>query len=316
VTMAEGEVRELFRAHGIEVSGIRCLVGSFQKDIVFVNDAFVVRQSKTEMGEEQERLRRIEHLPFVPRIVFCDSAGSQDKTFYEVLDMLPGIDFIDAVSGMTTQQQALLGQAVAAFLDELHSISGPTYDIGHYIPIVAHFSGSWREGHHEYWKYLEQGIDQVEVGGDGRRVIDESFQRLRSLGDALVAQSGPSLLHNDFHPKNILVDNGALSGVIDWECSQFGEPDFELCHLIHWCDYPPRAGLDFRPFLGSLLAASPTCTRVPRLSDRLTIYEIEHEIFQMILSGGASEAERLPRLVRWLEGGVPELLSSCGAGLP
>jgi aminoglycoside phosphotransferase (APT) family kinase protein len=308
MTMTESQVRELFRGHGIEVTGITCLTGSFQKDIVLVNDAYVVRQSKTEMGEEQERFRRIEHLPFVPKIVFSSSIGSPDEIFYEVLNMLPGVDFVDAVSDMTTREQALLGRAVAAFLDELHSIPGPAYDIGHYVPLMPHFSGSWQEGHSAYWEYLERGIDQLEVTPKGKQVVAESFLRMRSLGDALAAQSGPSLLHNDFHPKNIIVDNGALSGVIDWECSQFGEPDFEMCHVVHWCQYPPRPGLDFKPFLSSLLASAPGCTRIPRLSDRLTIYEMEHEIFQMVLSNGASETQRVARLDFWLEGGVAELV--------
>jgi len=121
-------------------------------------------------------------------------------------------------------------------------------------------------------------------------------------------QTGAKLLHNDFHPKNILLNAQAFSGVIDWECSQFGEADFELCHLIHWCLYPPRPDIDFRPFLGALFQSSPKCTQVPDIAKRLTIYQIEHEIQQIIWNSSQAEAEKVPRIIRWMDGGVDDLL--------
>ncbi len=116
------------------------------------------------------------------------------------------------------------------------------------------------------------------------------------------------MLHNDFHPKNIIVRDGEFSGVIDWECSQFGEADFDLCHLIHWCLFPPKPDADFRPFLWSLFHASPECVSVPDIAERLTIYQIEHELIQLIWSGGKSEDDRVRRLDAWLEGSVGDLL--------
>jgi aminoglycoside phosphotransferase (APT) family kinase protein len=120
-------------------------------------------------------------------------------------------------------------------------------------------------------------------------------------------QTGPKLLHNDFHPKNMLLYQGKFSGVIDWECSQFGEADFELCHLIHWCLYPSKSNMDCRTFLRALFEASPTCTQVPDLAQRLTIYQIEHEIQQIIWHGSEDESWRIPRLVCWMDGCVDDL---------
>jgi hypothetical protein len=96
--------------------------------------------------------------------------------------------------------------------------------------------------------------------------------------------------------------------VIDWECSQYGEADFDLCHLIHWCAYPPHPDIDFRAFLYAMFEAAPRCTQVPELAKRLTVYKVEHEIQQIIWQGSAAETERVSRIVRWLEGEVEELL--------
>lgn len=97
--------------------------------------------------------------------------------------------------------------------------------------------------------------------------------------------------------------------MIDWECSQFGEADFELCHLIHWCVYPPKASIDYLPFLQSLFQTAPKCTQIPILTQRLTIYQIEHEIQQIIWQGSEAAHWRVPRLEHWIADGVDDLLN-------
>ena len=139
------------------------------------------------------------------------------------------------------------------------------------------------------------------------RLFENAFHFLEAAESALDFQTGPVLLHNDLHPKNILLNQGKFSGVIDWECSQFGEADFELCHLIHWCVFPPENNINFRPFLQAFFAAAPKCVQVPHLEQRLTIYQIEHEIQQIIWHGSAVEPWRIPRLKHWLDGGVARL---------
>jgi hypothetical protein len=109
-----------------------------------------------------------------------------------------------------------------------------------------------------------------------------------------------------------LLHQGRFSGVIDWECSQYGETDFDLCHLIHWCLYPPHPDIDFRVFLRVLLQCAPRCMRVPKIPTRLAIYQVEHEIQQIIWQGSQAEVARIPRHVRWMEGAVDGLLQEVG----
>jgi aminoglycoside phosphotransferase (APT) family kinase protein len=306
--MNRKEVKKLFKKHHIPVSKISKKTGSFQKDIFFVNNEYILRPSKVEMKKEQENFKRIEKLSYVPRILFWGRFRSHNNYYYTILNMLPGIDFIDAVSHMTGKEQETLGEAVSDFLDALHSITGPCYDIGHYVPLVPHFAGTWKQGHKHYWEYLKDQVKTITISKKGKDRIHEAFHSLNSMVDVLGFEVGPHLLHNDFHPKNIIVQDGIFSGVIDWECSQFGEPDFEMCHLIHWCLYPPHPGINFIPFLSSIFDSHPRCLQVPNLVKRLTIYEIEHEIFQLLVSKGHAEDDRIPRLVSWIEGGAGDLL--------
>lgn len=303
------EVNQVCQRHGIECKEVKTITGSFAKQIFIINQELLLRVSATTMAGEQERFRRIAGLPFVPHI---QHSGLLERTtgplYYILLSLLPGDDFINVYAETTITQQAQLGKDVALFLDTLHTLSGPTYDIGLYIPILPQFAGTWRAGHQEYWAHLQQGTAALPLKPESIALIEAAFRFLDTSIDALDFQTGPKLLHNDFHPKNIILNHGRFSGVIDWECSQFGEADFELCHLIHWALYPPKPTINFRPFLGALFQAQPQCTQVPRLAERLTLYQIEHELQQLIWHGGKREAERMPRIHRWLDGGVGALL--------
>lgn len=302
------EVSRICAKHRIEIKDLKSINGSGKK-IFFVNNELLLRVSETTMEGEQERFRRVAELHFVPNIrhvgVLERKAG---PVYYTLLTLLPGDDFVNAYSETTLAQQKQLGEDIAVFLDNLHTFTGSHYDIGLYIPAIPKFTGTWRVGHQKYWELLEQGTEALQLKPESIRIFESAFRFLNASVEALDFQTGPKLLHNDFHPKNILLNLGSFSGVIDWECSQFGEADFELCHFIHWCLYPPKSNIDFRPFLRALFQSSPKCAQVPGLARRLTIYQVEHEIQQIIWHCSKTEAERVPRIIRWMDGGVDDLL--------
>ena len=305
ITLAD--VRQICARHQIEVKDIKSVAGSFNKQIFFINQEFLMRVSANTMTLEQEKFSRVASLPWVPKILLVGMLERDVGTiYYTILTLLPGDDFVNVYAKTTLSQQQQLGQDTATFLDKLNSIRGNYYDIGLYVPAIPKYAGSWRAGHQKYWKIIKKGIEQIPLRSESIPVVNQAFQYLLTVVDALTYQAGPKLLHNDFHPRNILLAQGKFSGVIDWECSQYGEADFELCHLIHWCLFPPEADLDFHPFLRSLLESKPQCAQVPDLQERLTIYQIEHEIQQLIWDH-KSETWRVPRLTHWLEEGVFDL---------
>ncbi len=303
------EVRGICAKHGIEIKQLKFITGSFGKKIFSINNDFLLRVSETPMASEQEKFRRVESLQFVPKIKHVGILERETgPIYYTLLTLLPGDDFVNVYSETTLAQQEQLGKDVAVFLDSLHALTGAHYDIGLYVPAIPNFSGTWRTGHQKYWEILKQGAATLQLMPDSVSVFESAFRFLDASVAALDYQAGPALLHNDFHPKNTLLNRGVFSGVIDWECSQYGEVDFELCHYIHWCLYPPEPNIDYRPFLSALFQSSPRCAQVPDLAKRLTIYQIEHEIQQIIWHGSDAEAWRVPRLPKWMDGDVDNLL--------
>jgi len=299
---------QICAGHQIEVKNLEAVTGSFGKKIYFINQEFLLRVSESSMTLEQEKFRRVAALDFVPEVIHKGVLKREiAPIYYTLLTLLPGDDFVNAYPETTEAQQRQLGRDVAGFLDRLQAIEGTHYDIGHYVPAIPHFSGTWREGHQQYWAHLRQASEQLGLQPESVRVFEDAYRFLQASSAVLDYQTGPRLLHNDLHPKNILLHRGAFSGVIDWECSQFGEADFDLCHLVHWCLYPPQPNIDFRTFLSTLFEATPLCARTPNLAQRLTLYQIEHEMQQIIWNVDGAEVWRVPRLVRWMDGGVAEL---------
>ena len=252
------EVNQICARHQIEIKNLESTTGSFDKKIFFINQKLLLRVSETPMTSEQEKFKRVAALNFVPKVVHAGVLENDTRPlFYTFLTLLPGDDFVSVYPQTTLAQQKQLGQNLADFLDDLEEIKGTSCDIGLYIPVIPHFSGTWRAGHQRFWEILEQGSAELHLKPESIQVLASAFRFLRASIAALDFQAGPKLLHNDFHPGNILLYQGQFSGVIDWECSQFGEADFELCHLIHWCVYPPKPSIDYRPFLRALFHAAP-----------------------------------------------------------
>lgn len=307
------EVQQICSEHQIEIRDLKLITGSFNKKIFIINQEFLLRASDTSMTLEEEKFKRVGTLNLVPQIIHTGILKREaGPIYYILLTLLPGDDFVNVYHETTEAQRKELGYKVAAFLDNLHELKDIHYDIGLYVTALPCFSGTWRDGHQKYWEILKQDSQRLRLESDSILVFERAFRFLQASLDVLDFQTGPRLLHNDFHPRNILLHHGKLSGVIDWECSQFGEADFELCHLIHWCVYPPKVDIDFRTFLRSLFEATPAFTQVPDLAQRLTVYQIEHEIQQIIWSAGLAESMRVPRLVRWLDGGADDLLKELG----
>jgi thiamine kinase-like enzyme len=295
------DIETILEKHSITPQNVTSIIGSFSKQLFIVDKKYLVRTSLTSLEVEIEKINRIRKLKFSPKILYSgDFTNNGNKAYYVILNLLPGDDLINVFKTLTINDQKKLGIDASIFLEQLHSIIGKKYDIGHYVSTIPNYSGSWKEGHEEYWKWLKLGINQLKISKSSISIIEQALEYWDINKECLNYQNGARLLHNDFHPKNIIVNNCVFSGVIDWECSQFGEIDFEISHLIHWCLYPPQGTIDLKPFLSSFFKTNQLCIKIPELRTRLAIYEIEHDINQIIWSSGKAEERYIPRIKGWI----------------
>lgn len=138
---------------------------------------------------------------------------------FSIYEWLPGksLNLID----LTVEEKNNLALDLAKFLKELHLIE----NIGELEP-----------GQHNYWR------------GDNLSVYDkyarEQILKLKGIIDTRKAEyiwnmacnskyeKNPVWIHGDFAIGNILIENGKLSGIIDFGCMATGDPSCDL--VICW----------------------------------------------------------------------------------
>ena len=141
-------------------------------------------------------------------------------------------------------------------------------------------------------------------------VLDAAAARLRDLGD--LAGDGDVLLHGDFYLGNILVRDGRVSALIDFEFSRMGPRDLELISVIRALDAETRLGVPRPPLLAWLAEDYPGLFAAPDLGNRLWAYAIAYTIRHVIFwppdrpeGGGLDPAHPLHTLRRLIDAPLP-----------
>lgn len=112
-------------------------------------------------------------------------------------------------------------------------------------------------------------------------VLDAAAGRMRDLGDVADAGGGV-LLHGDFYLGNVLVHEGRVSALIDFEFARTGPPDLELISVVRALDVETRFGVPRPPLLTWLAEDYPGMFTAPDLSRRLWAYAIAYTIPHII----------------------------------
>lgn len=272
-----------------------------------LDERLLLRLSMTTL-DETEKLLRLKSISGVQKVHFHGVIQHENKeVHYVMMDFFEGDTLYDVIPFLTDEDAKHIGSDIAKSLNELHQINGETYDIGHYIPTIPKHDGSWKSGHIKYISYLKKEISDFQLDLEKHKVIKQAFDYMEEHIDSLEVEEGPVLLHNDLHPKNIIINQHQFVGFIDWECSQFGSYDFDYVNLIHWCLFPPEKDKSFELLLRTVLMSDKQLLKIPKIAERFTIYQLEHEINQMIWHKCNNSEERINRISKWLNGAICHL---------
>jgi thiamine kinase-like enzyme len=301
------EIIKLLKTQNILIDEIRIYQKYGSSIDYLINNEFILSISKKILGVQMKH-NRVKSVSFVPKIHYSgDFVFSNEKYYFYVADYLKGNNLWNEITKLTGEQKIEIGKSIVQFLNELHSITGHSYDIGHYIPTIPNCMKTWKIGHIEYIELLKNELSTMEISPNGKQIISKAFDYIYENLNSLEYQIGARILHNDFHPKNIIISEGKLVGIIDWECSQFGEPDFELVHLFHWCIYPSDSNNNIELLLKYIIENLQSIKKIPNIKERLTIYQLEHDLNQLIWNGIKQEKERIEKINGWLTGNIDTL---------
>jgi aminoglycoside phosphotransferase (APT) family kinase protein len=150
-----------------------------------------------------------------------------DGTFY-TMNRIPGRMIGSYVDGTKMKFSEKLLFGLAEVLGKLHSI--PLENFKEYITVYKEDSvinENNQERHHRkllYWQNYSQDVDHP-----SSPYVTWLFNWLKQ--NIPKDTRRPVLTHGDFNVHNVLADGDDLTGVLDWECSDFGAPEMDLAYL-------------------------------------------------------------------------------------
>lgn len=299
--MEDSDIRMICHHHNLGCHHIRKVIGSFDKELFIVDNKYLIRTSKKSMTTEQEKINRIKNLHLVPHILYSSSYIKEEVTYYLIMDYLNGEQLYSIINNLNDDKMTKIGNEISFFLTQLHSIKVDKYDIGHYITIIAN-QDNWRVGHKKYWDYIVDGLKKLKLTDTQRSLLKKANDYIECHISCLDYQQKPSLLHNDFHYKNIIISGDSVSGIIDWECSQFGEIDFDLIHLLYWSFFSVSNNNNMKKIFRTVFISQMRQHHIIMIEKRLTIYMLEHDFIQLLWCNGSDKDIYTSRIKRCLDG--------------
>ena len=169
---------------------------------------------------------RVKSLVPVPKLYFLDASASVIEHPYAVYEYLDGMTLDRAPGGGEARIFEQLGEALA----QLHAIS---YDSIGFFDRDLKIAHSLPPIHQWYAMFLGEHAHRKLGASLARQVADYVAGHHDCL---LVLDATKTLVHGDFRPTNIMVKDGALQGIIDWEGAMSGHPLADIGQFLRYSE--------------------------------------------------------------------------------
>lgn len=138
----------------------------------------------------------------------------------------PGAFLLSELKGkpLTTQVAPSVAFQIGVLHASMHNIKPP----------VSTMSTSIKNEYPEWSTFLKTQF--YSFAGDVKEILDKSLydrslERFEEMAKQLPSPDGPSLIHMDFRPGNIIVHGETVTGMIDFESVRFGSTEIDFTKL-------------------------------------------------------------------------------------
>jgi aminoglycoside phosphotransferase (APT) family kinase protein len=202
VGLTGGGLNETYR---VDLSGVGSLVVRIARQPVpwFIDEEIVMAQA------------RAAGVP-TPEVLGLEHVEHGDELFsFSIQRLLPGRSLDELVGGLSASEIERLVMDSGELLARVHSVpAGP--GTRHELEPLGE----------EFVARVARNVDQ-EFGPASAAIVERGAEHLR---EQVMTRPAPrlSLAHGDWMPKHLLIDEGAMVGVIDWEFAGPASPAFDL----------------------------------------------------------------------------------------
>lgn len=256
---------------------------------MWVGDDYVVRLSNRQYRDAYRHEASVINLltgSEVPHARHLAHGDGPDGPWY-VSERLPGRTLHEAwpTADLPTRQAII--ESLGSALRALHRVPVPAELLPPWLADAL--SGKpWPAFHPPVVSATLQQVEAArrEPGHDSRLLADVADWIQERL--ALFAADAPVLVHGDLHGSNVIVDQGRVTGLVDFAEALAQPADVELDTILRWCakarEYPPvpgERGLDETTLTevpGWLHGAYPELFERAHLRERLNFYDMYGEL--------------------------------------
>ena len=280
----------------------------------WVGDEYVVRLSNGQFRDAYRHEAKVVDLiagSEVPHARHIAHGDGPDGPWY-VSERLPGRTLYEAWPGADVPTRRAMIESLGFALRALHRVPVPADLMPPWLADAL--AGKPRVSFHP--PVVRAALGQVEVA---RRRPGVTSRLLADVADwvrerlALFADDELVLVHGDVHGSNVMVDEGRVTGLLDFAEAVAQPADVELDIILRWCAmssaYPPvpdGQGLDEKTLTdvpGWLRGAYPELFEREFLRERLLFYDMQRELALHAHHPQADEREAArDRIARVLSG--------------
>lgn len=212
---------------------VRRLAGNSHRTYLCASDrgeSLIVRLAdpvRSRFARETEVLRRIAAAGTVkvPAVRHTGlEAGPDAEVAVMVQDHLPGVALRDFATDRSSDEAHAAVERAGEALAAIHGVM--TEDFG---SLATGLRGSHALLGEWFIDLIAPKVEAARaIDAASGALLDQAFDLL-SAHRPLLDAAEPGLVHGDFSPANLLVDEtGALTGVIDWEAAKSGPPEMDI----------------------------------------------------------------------------------------
>ncbi len=277
----ENLIGTICQREGLKPRKIQPLNGGQVNQVYRINQEYVLR-----IGAREDAFQRlkgetelIQSLPDEIPVPEIYAFGEQDDMVYQIQQFIPGQKLYAVWKDLPPVAQENIVAELATYLKILHSRIAPHFG---YIYEDTQPYDSWTDYLADKLKRTLEEIDAYHlqmVPGFVELAAGYFGEHKHVLQDAV-----PALVHGDLSFTNILVNNGRISALLDFEYAMQAPKDYELRVMEDFCLYPNDyteednevfCTGDFASFLPLLRKHDPELFEAPHLRERMDLYHLE-----------------------------------------
>jgi aminoglycoside phosphotransferase (APT) family kinase protein len=218
-----------------------------------------VLESAHDMGREHRIISALatSDVPVAPTFGLCTDAEVNGAPFY-VMGFVTGAVLHDAAAAgrLPVSERAALGNHVIDVLASLHQLDPDTVGLGDLGRKEAYLTRQLKRWNKQWEASKTHEIPEME----------ETSRRLESR---MPEQIGSSIVHGDYRLGNMMVGDGRIRAVLDWELCTLGDPLADVGYLLNAWTEPGEPGADLVPTgIGGFPSRADLCARYERATGR------------------------------------------------